>query len=197
MAQGLLDLYQTGLVETHVHNAIALTNRMRELFEDKENGGFFSTAADDPTLVIRVKEDYDGAEPSGNSIAILNLLRLARITGDAGFAEAGERALDAFSHRIGAGPSGLPQMLVALLYRLSVPRQVVLAGERNEIAPMLAEYRRRFLPFHTLLWAGSVTLNPELAKMPAAGGQATAYVCENFACQLPVTDTEQFARLLQ
>jgi uncharacterized protein YyaL (SSP411 family) len=109
----------------------------------------------------------------------------------------GERALDAFSRKIAAGPSGLPQMLVTLLFRLSTPRQVVLAGDRTEIAPMLAEFRRRFLPFHTLLWAGSTSLNSELANMPAADDRATAYVCENFACELPVNEEQQFAALLQ
>jgi uncharacterized protein len=197
MAQGLLDLYEATFAETYAQNAIALTRRMRELFEDREDGGFFSTSTDDPTLVLHVKEDYDGAEPSGNSIAILNLLRLGRMTGDEDFTRSAERALDAFSRRMASGPSGLPQMLVGVLYRASPPRQVVLAGEKAGLAPMLREFRRRFLPFHTLLWSGSTTLNPELSNMPPVEGRPTAYVCENFTCQLPVNDGERLAALLQ
>lgn len=197
LTQALLDLYEAGLVDTHVQNAIALTRRMREIFEDQENGGFYSTATGDSSLVLRVKEDYDGAEPSGNSIAILNLLRLARITGDADFEAAGQRALDSFSQRIAAGPFGLPQMLVALLYHLSPPRQLVLSGERSTLKPLLDEFRSKFLPFHILLWANDDSLNPELANMPALNERGTAYVCENFTCQLPVTETEQLAALLQ
>ena len=101
---------------------------MRELFEDAEDGGFFSTAEGDANLVMRVKEDYDGAEPSGNSIATLNLLRLAHITGSQDFRDSAERTIDAFGSRIREAANGVPQMLVAAMYSTVPGRQIVLAG---------------------------------------------------------------------
>jgi uncharacterized protein YyaL (SSP411 family) len=196
-AQALLDLYEADFDESHVQTAAALTHRMRELFEDQSAGGFFSTSESDASLVMRIKEDQDGAEPSGNSVAILNLIRLSRMTGGDDYRTAAERALNAFSRRMNNAPSGLPQMLVAMMYYTTPPRQVVLAGERDALQPMLDVLHRRFLPFHTILWAGSRELNPELRNMTASGGQATAFVCENFTCQLPATDAPQFAELLQ
>jgi uncharacterized protein YyaL (SSP411 family) len=196
-AQALLDLYEADFDEEHVQRAVALTDRMCELFEDTRGGGFYSTTAEDPSLVMRIKEDYDGAEPSGNSIAVLNLLRLARITGNTAYAEGADRALRAFSRNIHGGPIGLPQMLTALMLQSKPPQQIVIAGAQAELGPMLDMLRSRFLPFHTLLWAGNTSLNPELNGMPAQNGRPTAYVCENFACQLPVTDVNALAGLLQ
>lgn len=196
-AQALLDLYEVDFDERHAHMAVALTDRMRQLFEDPANGGFYSTTEADPSLLLRIKEDYDGAEPSGNSIAILNLIRLGHITGNDEYRTAAERALNTFSRKMSSGPTALPQMLVALMAFSSVPRQVVLAGERDSLGPLSTEMRRRFLPFHTLLWSGSESLNPELRNMKSIGGQPTAYVCENFACQLPTADPQKFAGLLQ
>ena len=128
--QALLDLYEAGFELRDLELAIRLTEKQSELFEDRELGAFFSTAAGDPELVMRMKEDYDGAEPSGNSIAALNLLRLARLTGRAGFQESADRALAAFGSRIAAAPVGVPQMLAAYEFRLAPHRQVVSGGRR-------------------------------------------------------------------
>jgi uncharacterized protein YyaL (SSP411 family) len=170
---------------------------MRESFEDTESGGFFSTAEGDSSLVMRVKEDYDGAEPSGNSIAALNLLRLSRMTGNEELQRSAQRALDGFSSRIASGASGFPQMLAAVLYASTPPRQIVLAGELRALGPMMAEAGGRFLPFHAVLWSGSGALNAELLEMSDINGLPAAYVCENFTCQLPVTTAEDLGRLLQ
>src|SRR5262249_26794784 len=102
--QGLLDLYEAQLDFRHLELAIRLTGKQIELFEDPERGGFFSSGADESDLVLRVKEDYDGAEPSGNSIAMMNLLRLAQMTGRADFRDSAERTLSAFAPRLGAAP---------------------------------------------------------------------------------------------
>jgi uncharacterized protein YyaL (SSP411 family) len=195
--QALLDLYEADFDERWVQDAIGLTARMRELFEDQRGGGFFSTSDADSSLVMRMKEDYDGAEPSGNSIAVLNLIRLSRMTGNDEYRTAAEKALAAFAGRMSGSPSGLPQMLVGLMYSMAPPKQLVLAGSRSDLGPMLSEVRRRFLPFHTLLWAGSAALNPELDSMPGLDGRPTAYVCENFACNLPTSDVDKFRELLQ
>ncbi|HWB98034.1 MAG TPA: thioredoxin domain-containing protein, partial [Bryobacteraceae bacterium] len=129
--QALLDLYEADFDPRHLSLAIRLTGRMRELFEDPALGAFFSTNAGDSSLVMRIKEDYDGAEPSGNSIAALNLLRLAQLTSREDFRESARKALEAFAPRLTASPVGVPQMLVAYAYQLARPKQIILAGVRD------------------------------------------------------------------
>jgi len=86
---------------------------------------------------------------------------------------------------------------VAQMFHASPPRQIVLAGHKNELGPMLDAVNLRFLPFHTLLYAGSYALNPEVKNMTAQDGRPTAYICENFACQLPTSEVQKVAELLQ
>jgi uncharacterized protein YyaL (SSP411 family) len=154
--------------------------------------------------VLRLKDDYDGAEPSGNSIAVLNLLRLARITGGAAYSETAEKAMAAFSGRMDAVPAALPQMLAAAEYSRARPQQVVIAGRRgaSDTEALLAQVNRRFLPFKTLMLvdeesrAALARHAPEIEAMHPLNGAAAAYVCENFACRLPVTDARQLGTLL-
>ena len=162
------------------------------VFEDKESGGFFSSPAGQSDLVLRLKDDYDGAEPSGNSVMALALLRLARITGNEDFRAAGQRTLEAFSGKMLAGGSGLPQMLVAQLFAMAKPMEIVLAGPPDQLMTMLAEIRKRFLPNAVVMRASEAP-----GPMPAVDGLATAYVCENYACKLPVTGARALAELLQ
>jgi hypothetical protein len=187
--QGLLDLYQAEFDWGRIEAAVRFTETMIARFKDAAAGGFFAAAEDERSLVLRLKDDYDGAEPSGNSIAILNLLRLARLTGRQDFEDTAAKALAAFAPRLSASPEAMPQMLATLEYSRSKPVQIVLAGSRDAIEPFLAELRRRFLPFATVLLAAHAPGHypPE----PAA-----AYVCENFACRLPATDPREFARSL-
>jgi uncharacterized protein YyaL (SSP411 family) len=187
--QGLLDLYQVEFDASRIETARRLTETMISLFEDPESGGFFATAQDEPSLVLRLKDDYDGAEPSGNAIAILNLLRLARLTGRRDFEDTANKALAAFAPRLSQAPEAMPQMLAALEYSRSKPVQIVLAGSRDAIEPFVNELRRRFLPFETVILAAHAP-----AHYPSE--PAAAYVCENFACQLPATDPREFARSL-
>ena len=167
--------------------AVRLTDKQGSLFEDVDRGGFFSTASGDETLILRMKEDYDGAEPSGNSVAVLNLLRLARITGRTDFERSAIRALEAFATRINQAPFAAPQLLVAYEFSTNPPKQVVLAGPGVEA--MERAFHARFLPGYVLLKGKE--------GMPAIDGKASAYVCENFTCQLPVTDVNEFRALLQ
>ncbi len=196
--QGLLDLYEAELDARRIESAMRLTETMIARFEDAGAGGFFSTTAGERSLVLRLKDDYDGAEPSGNSIAILNLLRLARITGRKDFEAAAERALAAFASRLSVAAEAMPQMLAALEYSRSKPVQIVLAGSREAVEPFLAELRRRFLPSAVVLLADPALARyaPEVAAMHAIGGPGTAYVCENFTCQLPTTDPAEFGQSL-
>jgi hypothetical protein len=187
-AQALLDLYETDFEARDLELAIELTAKMTEAFGDRENGGFFATPEGDPNLVLRMKDDYDGAEPSGNSIALLNLLRIAHMTGEAQYERAAEHALNGLAARISHQPVAVPQMLVALEYALAKKREVVLARGPG-FEEFLRELRERFLPYTAVL--------ADRPGFGAVDGKATAYVCENFACQLPTTDLAAFRELLQ
>jgi hypothetical protein len=178
---------------------------MMELFEDTEHGAFYSTAEGDPTLVMRIKEDYDGAEPSGNSIAVLNLLRLAQMTGRRDFQASAARALAAFGSRMVAAPVGLPQMLVAYEFSISKVKQIILVGERDapDTRRLLDALYCRFVPHRIVLLVTAESRPalarylPTVAEMTAIGGQATAYVCEDYVCKLPTADAAAFGQLLQ
>ena len=203
--QALLDLYETGFEWRDLELAIRLAEKQVELFEDPEHGAFFSTAGDDPALVMRMKEDYDGAEPSGNSIAVLNLLRLAQITDRRDFRESADRALAAFGSRMVAAPVGVPQMLAAYEFALSKPKQIVIVGERDapDTRRLLDALHSRFVPNRIVLLVDGQSRPalaryvPVVADMTALGGRATAYVCENYTCKLPTADVEAFLQLLQ
>jgi uncharacterized protein YyaL (SSP411 family) len=194
--QALLDLFSTSFETRDLALAIQLAERQAELFEDRENGAFFSSSAAGQDLVLRMKEDYDGAEPSANSLAAMNLLRLARITGRADFQASADRALHAFASRINDTPFAVPQMLAAFAYSLAAPKQVVIAGGGNR--EMLRVFHTRFLPDHTLLVTspGLAALAPAIAVFVPVNGETAAYVCENFTCQLPTTSAEHLAGLL-
>ncbi len=204
--QALLDLYDAQFDLRHLELAARIAEKQGEVFEDREGGGFFSTAAGDGTLVVRIKEDYDGAEPSGNSVAVLNLLRLGQLLNRADFRSSAERALGAFAPRLAAAPVALPQMLVACEFFLAPPRQVVVAGARNgaDTAALLRTLHARFMPNRVALLVDSAETRrrlsaaiPEIESMAPADSRAAAYVCRNYACELPVSEAEKFAELLQ
>ena len=187
---GFLDLYETRFDGADFHFAVRLAERAIELFEDRVKGGFFSAGEGAENLVLRLKDDYDGAEPSGNSTMTMALLRLARMTGREDFRAAAARTLEAFSGKMSSGGAGVPQMLVALQFSLGKPMEIVLAGPGSDA--MLAVIRRRFLPGAVVERASESTL-----AMPAVDEKATVYVCSNFTCNLPVTDVNQLDELLE
>jgi uncharacterized protein YyaL (SSP411 family) len=192
----LIDLYETSLDAQYLNLAVQLAHTMIELFEDRDAGGFFSTTGGDPSLVMRIKDDYDGAEPSGNSIAALDLLRLAATTGDRGFRQTAERTLAAFARKMSEQPAGLPQMLVAYQWSIAKPLQVILAGDPSapETQAMVSAVHRRFLPSRVIAMAPDS--GPEARFMKALFNRTTAYLCENFACQLPVTSVTNLESML-
>lgn len=202
--QALIDLYEATFDSGHLELALDLTARMFELFEDRENGAFFSTGAG-ADLIFRLKEDYDGAEPSGNSVAVLNLLRLAALTGLNDLRDTALDALRAFAKRLMQQGPTAPLMLAAWLFDIAPKSQIVIAGSAGhpDLAPLVAEARRRFRPFGATIvltrdedrerfarWV------PALAGMGPVDGDPAAYVCENFACQLPVTTVAELAKLI-
>jgi uncharacterized protein YyaL (SSP411 family) len=202
----LLDLYEAQFDLRHLQLAVRLAETQAERFEDRAHGAFFSTSANDTTLVMRVKEDYDGAEPSGNSIAVLNLLRLAQFTNRDDFRESAERAIAAFAPRLATAPVTLPRMLSACEFRIREPRQIILIGEKGsaDTQALLRTLNSRFVPGRIVLLVDSPesrralsTSISSIESMQKIEGRASAYVCRDYTCQLPVFESEKLAELLQ
>jgi uncharacterized protein YyaL (SSP411 family) len=206
LIQGLLDLYEASFDTAWLRWAAELQETQDRLFFDEASGGYFSVAGTDPSILLRLKEDNDSAEPAASSVAALNLLRLAQIRNDAGLYARAEKTIDAFAPQIGHFPSAMPQMLVALDLTLSTPRQIVIAGKRDsaDTLSLIAEVHRHFVPNKVLLFAdggkGHGYLEEKLEAvrgMKPIDGKAAAYICEDFTCKAPVTDPKALGELLR
>jgi hypothetical protein len=205
LIQGLLDLYEASFEVRWLQWARELQAAMDARYWDDARGGYFNSRAEDAAIVLRLKEDYDGAEPAPSSVAAGNLLRLAAIGHDEALRQRGWRTIEAFRAQWSGTPHAMPEMLCAVALALEPPRQVVLVGERGRedfqaLAAVLAE---RLGPRRVLLAVTDETerrwfaaQSPWMAGMRAVEGRATAYVCENFACQAPVADAADLRRLL-
>jgi uncharacterized protein YyaL (SSP411 family) len=189
-ATALVDLYETTFEPRYLSTAIELAERMRALFEDREQGGFFSTAEGDESLVLRMKDEYDGAEPSGNSAAAALLFRLYAMTDREEFRESGARTLVAFGPRLRTAPHATPLMICAAMNATGAPSQIVFAVDRD--SELVRAAHARFLPTSVLLHA-----NPELLPKTVGMTQPGAYVCRNFTCELPVTTVTALSDLLK
>ena len=205
LIQGLLDLYGASFDVSWLQLAIELQETQDRLFLDERRGGYFGSAGQDSSILLRMKEDNDSAEPAASSIAALNLLRLAQIRNEGAWRERADKAIAAFTPQISHFPSAMPQMLVALDCSLNTPRQIVIAGKRGarDTRAILAEVYRHFLPNTIVLLAdggeGQKFLEENLealTDMAPLKGKATAYVCENFACQAPVNTADALRELL-
>ena len=203
---GLLDLYEADFDFGWLKWAAELQTKMDELFLDKESGGYFSVSGKDPNILVRMKEDHDGAEPSPNSVAAMNLWRLAQITGDDKLRERAQKTINLFGEQLAKAPSAMPQMLCALDASLAKPRQIVIAGKADaeDTRALVREVHARFLPNKLLLLAdaaeGQKWLGEQLEFFRTVGpidGKAAAYVCENFVCQLPTSDVPKLRELLK
>jgi uncharacterized protein YyaL (SSP411 family) len=205
LIQGLLDLYEASFDVQWLRWAMQLQEKQDALFWDAEQGGYFSMGSEDKSIVVRMKEDHDGAEPSPNSVSALNLLRLSQMTDNAGWRKRGEKTLAFFSASLNESPQSLPQMLVALDFHLAKPRQIVIAGtpKAPDTRVMLRVTHRLFLPNRILLLAdgaaGQEFLSSSvefLKSVKPLSDKATAYVCENYVCQLPTDDPATLEKLL-
>jgi len=205
-AQALLDLYEAQFDRRHLNLALQLTEKQRELFEDTARGAFYSSVEGDGELLLRVKEDYDGAEPSGNSVALGNLLRLAQIFNREDLRAAAERLLAAFAPRLTALAVALPEMLARCEFRLGQERQIIIVGSRDaeDTKALLGTLHARFVPNKIVLLVDSEESRaalsagiPAIAEMQPVDSRASAYVCRDYACQMPVNTAERLAELIQ
>jgi uncharacterized protein YyaL (SSP411 family) len=190
VVQGLLDLYETDFDRAWMDQALELTDLVTEHFEDRERGGFFTTADDHEELLTRMKVPYDGALPSGSAVHVLSLLRLADWTGDQKHAKQAERAIRSVGRLVSHQPRAFGQLLMALDLLRTGPREIVLAGRPGEPAfdDMLAVVRRTFLPQRVVAHSPPGGGEPGLPLLEGKGapeGEARAYVCRNHTCGVP------------
>jgi hypothetical protein len=201
---GLLELYESRFEVKYLKAALELQNEMNELFWDVKNGGFYFTPHDAEELISRQKEVYDGAIPSGNSVAMLNLLRLGRITGDPSYDEMAAKLAKAFSQSVEQAPMAYTQLLSSLDFAIGPSYEVVVAGDPSspDTKEMLAALRKEYVPNKVLLFKGKedsdgIAAIAEFTKgQSAIGGKATAYVCLDHVCNLPTTDLNKALELL-
>ncbi|HJZ12592.1 MAG TPA: thioredoxin domain-containing protein [Acidobacteriota bacterium] len=195
MISGLLDLYEALFAVEFLESALNLNRYLLQHFWDEAKGGFYFTSDAAETLLIRSKEIYDGAIPSGNSVAMLNLLRLSRMTGDVALEEKAYEISRAFSAAVRQSPSTFTQLLVAVDFSVGPSHEVVIAGEpeAEDTKRMLAQLRSVFAPNKVVLLrpAGDSPITRFAGftgNQTSVNGKATTYVCVNYVCKRPVTD---------
>jgi len=201
MIWGLIELYEATFELDHLETALALADECRELFWDDADGGYFFSPADGEKLIMRDKDDYDGATPAGNSTMALNLLRLARLTGRRQLEDMAQQVMQALAAQTMRLPMAHAMLLMALDFAQGPAKEIVICGEKDDPAAqaMLAKAQQSFIPARTLLWrppagpeaARLAALAPFTAGMSAIDGRATAYVCQDHACARPVTDPDE------
>jgi hypothetical protein len=204
MTGGVLDLYEATGEITWLQFALKLQGKLDELFLDKENGGYFSARAEDASILIRMKEDHDGAEAAASSLAARNALRLSRTLHDPAAESRAIETIHVFSGQLRGAPTSMPAMLGALVLSMSRPRQIIIAGPANDEEPLSRIAREMMTPETVLLYADGADGQSWLAErheflrtVSTVDGSAAAYVCENFACRLPVTDPGELRKALR
>jgi len=193
---GLIDLYEASFDKRWMSSAIMLAEEMASVFWDAERGGFFLKPPSGQ--LVAIKEGYDGPTPSGNSVAALDLLRLAEFTGNQHFREMAETTLKLFADAMESTPTGYLEMLAAVDFSFGSKEVVIASGWKpDELDAMVREIRTRYLPTKVLALADG---DPAMAQLTegkgSIKGMPTVYVCENFACKAPVTDVEALKRQL-
>lgn len=199
---GLIELYQATFEVQYLKNAIDLNSDMISLFWDESNGGLYLYGKDSEKLIARPKEVYDGAIPSGNSVAALNMLRLSKITGNEELEDKANQIFNIFGGSVKESPNSHSYFMMAFLYANTATKEIVISGRKDDAKTqlMISKYNELFLPF------SSITLNegneelyniaPFIQSQQMIDNKATAYICENFACHEPTTNDEKLSKML-
>lgn len=202
---GLIELYETTFEIRYLQKALELNNDILKHFWDEENGGFYLTADDAEEVLVRRKENYDGAVPSGNSVAMLNLVRLGKMTANPELEKKAAQIGRAFSRSISQAPVAYTMLMAALDFAIGPSSEVVVAGDLEAAGTknMLDALRREFIPEKVVIFR-PIGEAPEIIRlagytrtMSSIEGKATAYVCRNFSCRLPTTDAREMMELLK
>ena len=199
MAWGLLELYEATFAIKYLSQALDLMNIMVEDFWDDINGGFFLGSDQSEKLIVRSKTAYDGAIPSGNSVAVMNMVKLTRMTGNTNWAELAEKTIRAFSEDVNRVPTGYTLMLTAFMFDTQNSKEIVIVGDSRDrnTKRFLHTIRAGYAPHKVLLFkdtAGNDNKLEQLASWTSTqnsiNGKPTVYVCKNFACNQPTSDLQ-------
>jgi uncharacterized protein len=202
LISGLLELFQADPRAEWLDWARLLQREQDARFWDEEDGGWFSTTGNDPTVLLRMKDDYDGAEPTASSVSVMNLLVLSHLVDEPTWRDRIDRTFALFARRLEQIGRAVPMMAAAFSTYTAGMRQVVIVGEGEAADALLREANARYRPFALVL---AVTPDeqqalapamPFLAAMRPVNGAPAAYVCRDFACRAPVTTPEALAREL-
>ena len=196
---GLLELYEATFNVTYLTEAVQLSNIMVDEFWDITNGGFFLGSESSEKLIVRAKTGYDGAMPSGNSVAAMNCSKLNRITGETKWAEITDKIFMTFSNEIQKTPSGYASMVNSFLFNIDSPKEIVIVGSSNddETIKAIKKIKSEYVPSKVIIFKDT---DDELNKLsPLAkwtvtqetiDEKTTYYICQDFACKIPTTDLE-------
>ncbi|MBN1766356.1 MAG: thioredoxin domain-containing protein [Sedimentisphaerales bacterium] len=202
LVRALLEMYETDFNPDHLTHAVQLNQDMIDHFWDNQAGGFYFTADDAEKLIVRQKEIYDGAVPSGNSIAMGNLLLLARITANTTLENKAQMITQAFARQVNSRPSAYTQLLCALDFTHGPTYEITIAGTKNspDTYAMLKTLNQNFIPNKiVLLNTGQppiTQLAPYTKHQPPLNHQATAYICQNYTCKKPTTNPDEMMKFL-
>jgi uncharacterized protein YyaL (SSP411 family) len=202
---GLLNVYESSFEIRYLQVAIDLQRVAVQHFDDAKEGGFFLTADDAEQLLARPKESYDGAIPSGNAAELLNLIRIARITGDPSYEARASKLMHAFSGDVTRAASAHAALLLGVDFALGPSFEIVLAGESgaSDLKAMRAALAAEFVPNKVVLFRPAHETAPPVTAIAAftkpqvaIRNKATAYVCTNYVCKLPANDANAMVKLL-
>jgi uncharacterized protein YyaL (SSP411 family) len=193
---GLLELFQAGGDPQWLSWARELQSRQDELFWDPVNAGWFSTTGADPSVLVRMKEDYDGAEPAPTSVSAMNLLTLAHLTGERAYSDRANEAIASFGGRLIDMGRAVPFMAAALSSAIAEGEQIIIVGKRgaDDTNAMWSAVHKKYRPFAVVTLVDPSQQSAIAGQMPwikdmkMIDGKATVYVCRGFACDAPSTD---------
>ena len=191
--QALIDLYETEFEFKYLKTALELNEYLIKHFWDEKNGGFFFTSDEAEELIVRQKDLYDGAIPSGNSVAALNLLKLARITGNTELEVKASVIGKVFSQSISNSPSAFTQFLSAMDFAIGPSNEIVVVEGNNSKDEFLKKIREEFNPNKVVLLKSKELeeVSDYVKDLKCVDGKTTVYICKNFVCELPITEAEK------
>lgn len=200
LVQALLDLYEANFNSEYLTKAIELNNISIAKFYDNENGGFFDIPGDPDDIILKTKESYDGAEPAGNSIQILNMLRLGVITADSTLTDKAVKSLELFYNDLDKAPFSSPQMLFALYFYMKGATEIILSGDRDDddFKKMLKKVNTTYIPNKVIIYADehAGSISPFLENIVEKGDGNKVYICKDYKCDLPINNSEELEKAL-
>jgi uncharacterized protein YyaL (SSP411 family) len=203
---GLSELYETTFETRYLAAALELLEHVLTHFKDDTNGGFYSTADYAESLILRTRDVFDGALPSGNSAMLMNLTFLGHLTGRSEYLDDASRLGRALAHEVDRVPQAHTHLLSALDLALGPSYETVICGDSRseDTQRMLMALNKDFLPYNVVIFRPAETEQPEIAEIApftkfqtCIDGKPTAYVCQNYACSVPTTDTAEMLRTLE